>query len=68
MRDVLLGVVVVTDQVQDAMYNHAIKFVLELGPIEGRVLPDGIDTDEEVAVQVKVITMDTFRSLSMFSS
>ena len=33
------------------MDNHAVEFVLELGPIEGGVLPDGIDTDEEVAVQ-----------------
>ena len=41
--------VVVTDQVQDAMDNHAIKFVLELGPIEGGVLPDGIHADEQVA-------------------
>ena len=43
--------VVVSDQVQDTMDNYPIQFVLELSPIEGRVLPDGVDTDEEVAVQ-----------------
>ena len=43
--------VVITDQMQDAMDNHPIEFIGELGPIERSVLPDGIDADEQVAVQ-----------------
>lgn len=43
------SVIVITDQMEETMDDHAVKFLIELGTIFNGILTDSADTDEKVA-------------------
>ena len=45
------SMIVITDQVQQAMYHDTMKLIVKLGPIFMGVLPDRIDANEQVSGQ-----------------
>ena len=49
--------VVIPDQVQQAVHDHPVQFVGELDTVEHGVLPDGIYGDEKVAGEVVSFTV-----------
>ena len=66
--DVFLRVVVVADQVQQAMNDYPVQLVGEFRPVEGRVLTNRINADEQVAVQAvsfAVVESDDVREVIM---
>ena len=52
--------IVVTDQMKYTMNNHPVQLILELGTIFDSILPDSIDTDEQVSR--KFITLAVIKS------
>ena len=57
LSNILLRMVVITDQVQDTMDNDPVQLILELGPVKLRVLPDRIHADEEITVQAVTLAV-----------
>ena len=60
--------VIISDQVKQAMDDDTVQFIVKLGSIKQRVLADGIDADEQIAgqdVSFTVIKCNDVREIVM---
>jgi len=51
------SVIVITDQMEETMDDHAVKFLIELGTIFNGILTDSVDTDEQISGKLVSLTI-----------
>ena len=58
--------IVIADEMEDAMDDYAVKLIVELGSVEDGILTDGINADEKVSgnpVALAIVESDNVREI-----